>query len=103
MPRTLHISALELYNKLQAQKNWPSGGAPALLDLRPQSKRIIRGAVRASLKEGAGGVAAAAALLCQSRRLPLRRDARIARGSSRRASHSQGRQWRHFIPALGVA
>ena len=54
MPRTLHISSLELYNKLQAQKNWPSGGAPALLDLRPQSKRIIRGAVRASLKDGDG-------------------------------------------------
>ena len=54
MSRTLHISGLELYNKLQAQKNWPSGGAPALLDLRAQSKRIIRGAVRASLKDGDG-------------------------------------------------
>ena len=100
MPRTLHISSLELYNKLQAQKNWPSGGAPALLDLRQQSKRIIQGAVASSLKDGDGELQPPP--LLANRDVCLRRDARIARGSSRRASHSQGRQWRHFIPALGA-
>ena len=48
-------SSLELYNLLQAQKNWPSGGAPALLDLRVERKRIIRGSQPAVLDE-AGNV-----------------------------------------------
>lgn len=51
------VTSAELYNLLQAQKNWPSGGAPALLDARAPAayaKRMIRGALRAACSpEGA--------------------------------------------------
>ena len=57
------VSSLELYNLLQAQKNWPSGGPPVLLDARSAaafSKRMIRGAHSASVTaEGAVAVAGA--------------------------------------------
>ena len=48
MPRDMTargITALELFNMLQEQKKWPSGGAPAVFDLRPadQKRRVIRG------------------------------------------------------------
>ena len=41
------VSSVELYNLLQAQKNWPSGGPPVLLDARSAAaftKGMIRGA-----------------------------------------------------------
>ena len=57
------VSSLELYNLLQAQKNWPSGGPPVLLDARSAAaftKRMIRGAHSASVTaEGAVAVAGA--------------------------------------------
>ena len=57
------VSSLELYNLLQAQKNWPSGGSPVLLDARSAAaftKRMIRGAHSASVTaEGAVAVAGA--------------------------------------------
>ena len=43
------LSALELFNALQHQSNWPSGGAPVVLDCRASSKRIIRGSHRVRL------------------------------------------------------
>ena len=46
------VTAFELYNLLQAQKNWPNGGPPVLLDARSPaafSKRMVRGAHRASV------------------------------------------------------
>ncbi len=45
------VSCLELFNLLQAQKNWPSGGAPAVFDLRPdgERRRVIRGSFPARL------------------------------------------------------
>ena len=39
------IDCLELFNLLQAQSNWPAGGAPALFDVRDKPKRLIRGAL----------------------------------------------------------
>lgn len=48
------VSGEELYNLLQAQKNWPSGGAPALFDLRDEKaygKRHVRAAHRMALNE----------------------------------------------------
>jgi protein-tyrosine phosphatase len=45
------VSAVELYNLLQQQPNWPSGGAPAVLDVRPDGsrRRVIRGSHAVSL------------------------------------------------------
>ena len=43
------LTAFELFNALQHQSNWPSGGAPAVFDLRASSKRIVRGSHRAHL------------------------------------------------------
>jgi len=48
------VSGFELYNLLQHQKNWPSGGAPAVFDLRTDGsrKRIVRGSFPAQLSGG---------------------------------------------------
>ena len=43
------VTCFELFNLLQAQSNWPSGGSPAVFDLRASSKRIVRGSFRARL------------------------------------------------------
>lgn len=48
------VTPHQLFNLLQEQKNWPSGGAPALLDLRPAGpdggkQRVIRGSQKATL------------------------------------------------------
>ena len=46
------VTSAELYNLLQAQKNWPSGGPPVLFDVRPAEEyavRHIRGAHRAGV------------------------------------------------------
>ena len=51
------MSASELYNLLQAQKNWPSGGPPLLLDARGTAafaKRMIRGAHSAAVTPDGG-------------------------------------------------
>eukprot|EP00964_Phaeocystis_antarctica_P136843 scaffold101326_cov33-Phaeocystis_antarctica.AAC.1 len=60
------VSSLELYNLLQAQKNWPSGGPPVLLDARSFAaftKRMIRGAHSAAVT-AEGTVAVAGAPRC---------------------------------------
>ena len=48
------VTGLELFNLLQHQKNWPSGGAPAVFDLRPDGarKRIVRGSFPALVTGG---------------------------------------------------
>ena len=48
------VSGAELFNLLQAQKNWPSGGAPPCFDLRPDGarRRVIRGSFPARLNDG---------------------------------------------------
>lgn len=50
------VDSFGLFNLLQHQKNWPSGGAPVLFDLRPAeayAARHVRGAHHVSL--GANG------------------------------------------------
>jgi len=46
------VTSLELFNLLQHQSNWPSGGSPVCLDLRESGsskQRIIRGSHRVEL------------------------------------------------------
>ena len=56
---TTTVTSAELFNLLQAQKNWPSGGAPVLLDARAPAayaKRMIRGALRAACSPDDGAL-----------------------------------------------
>ena len=57
MSTCTEVSCLELFNLLQHQKNWPSGGAPAVLDCRDHGnrKRIIRGSLAAGV-DGSGSL-----------------------------------------------
>ena len=70
---TRSVTSNELFNLLQEQKNWPSGGAPAVLDLRPDEKRrVIRGSHRAYVSDdGTVAVAGASAREWMGRTLCL--------------------------------